>query len=182
MESGFLSFDVGQVLQIAENLDRNGALFYAAMKTAFVDDLRRDLCQALADWRTARERSLAQRRKQFHEQKTEPELPDGGECLQTHSPVMTYPAVFADTLYRSHTPTGRDSLYVIVDDAIARTQQAIGFYRGLKDFARDQQARAALDRIIGEERRYIRFLNQESRANDRFQRIGITTYRKQDIT
>jgi rubrerythrin len=181
MASGVPAFNVGQVLEIAGKLEHNGSRFYSKMKTVFVDDLRRDLCQALADWRTARERSLAQQRKQFDEQQTKLESTDLGDYLRAHPAATADLAVFADTLYRPHTPTGSDSFSAILNDAIARTQQAIGFYRGLKDFARDQQARTALDRIIGEERRYIRLLNQKSRANDRFQRIGITTYRQHDI-
>lgn len=181
MASGILSFNVSRVLEIAERLEHNGARFYVSMKTVFADDLRRELCQALADWKTARERALAQQRKQLHEQQTEIEPTDLGDYLQTHPAARADLAVFADTLYRPHA-TGGDSFSAILNDAIARTQQAIGFYRDLKDLARGQRARAVLDRIIGQERRYMRLLNQKSRANNRFQRIGPKTDHEEDIT
>ena len=182
MASGVLSFNVSRVLEIAERLEHNGVRFYASMKTVFADDLRRDLCQALADWKTARERALAQQRTQFHEQQTEIEPADPGDCLQTYPGAGAELAVFADTLYRPDPPKGTDSFSAILDDAMARTQQAIGFYGDLKDLARDRQARSVLDRTIGEERRYMRLLNQKSRANNPFRRIGPKTDREEDVT
>ena len=141
------------------------------------------ICAAIcADWKTACECALARQRKQFREQQTEIEPTDLGDYLQTHPAARADLAVFADTLYRPHAPNGGDSFSAILDDAIARTQQAISFYRDLKDLDRGQRARAVLDRIIGQERRYMRLLNQKSRANNRFRRIGPKTDHERAIT
>ena len=46
-------------------------------------------------------------------------------------------------------------------DAIRRSKEAIFFYRGLKDFARDPASKDTIDKIIKEENRHIRLLTEE---------------------
>jgi len=161
METEALSFSVGQILEIAEKLEHNGAQFYTRMAKLFFDARRWNLCKDLADWRAGRELALAQRRKKFYSQETKFRPIDSGDYLQIHADVMADLAVFADKLYPAHTLTGRESPSEIAKEAIAKTKDAIAFYCGLKNFARNQEARAALDQIIAEEQGYMRVLGEK---------------------
>lgn len=153
METGF---GVLEVLQIAEKLEHNGSQFYKRMAKLFIPDSRRwNLCQDLADWRAGRELTLAQRRKLFYEQEARLKPIDASDYFQIHPDVMADLTVFANKLYPPHMPTGHENPSEIVKDAIAKTEEAITFYRGLKDFTQNQEARAVLDQIIEEEKRYI---------------------------
>ena len=49
----------------------------------------------------------------------------------------------------------------IFQDAIRRAKEAIFFYRGLKEFARDPSSEETIDKIIKEEQRHIRLLTEE---------------------
>jgi len=151
-------FNVGQILEIAERLEHNGALFYVKAAARFGDRQRRELCMALADWRSGRQAALRKRKDEFYEKhaKAKPVYPD--DYFQTHPDVMADLAVFSSKLYPSHSPTEKESPSRIIQNAIERTDEAITFYQGLKDFARGREARAALDKIIAEERAYMRVL------------------------
>jgi hypothetical protein len=156
MNTGALTFTVGQILAIAERLEHNGSQFYKRMAQLFSPDSRGwNLCQDLADWRAGRELALAQQRKQFYEKKAKLEPVDSGDYLQSHPDTMADLTVFADKLYPRHTLTGHESPSEIVKEAVAKTEDAITFYRGLKNFARNQEGRAVLDHIIEEEQRFI---------------------------
>ncbi|MHC4325846.1 MAG: hypothetical protein ACYSUX_16370 [Planctomycetota bacterium] len=180
-------FGVIDILQIAERLEHNGKYFYTKMAKLFVVDTRRwNLCQDLADWRAGRELTLAKQRKRFHgqesrlkpikdwragrelafveqriqflEQESRPKTIDISDYFQIHPDVMADLAVFSSKLYPSHMPTGKESPSQIIKDAIARTEEAITFYRGLKDFARNQEAQAVINQIIEEEKHHISVL------------------------
>lgn len=153
-------FGVHEILKIAERLEHNGAQFYKRMAILFIDDQRRNLCRALAGWRAGRKAALQQRRKQFYDKEARIQPIDIGDYFQTHPDVMADLTVFADKLYPPRTPTRHTSPSEIIKDAIAKTEEAITFYRGLKDFARNQQARVVLDQIIAEEQRYVRVLTE----------------------
>jgi rubrerythrin len=161
MKTRAVSFGVGQILEIAEKLEHNGSQFYKGMAKLFSDARCWNLCQDLSDWRAGRELALAQRRKRLYEREAELGPNDTGDYFQSHPDIMADLTVFADKLYPRHTLTGRESRSEIVKEAVAKTEDAIAFYRGLKAFARNQEARAVLDQVIAEEQRYMRVLGEK---------------------
>ena len=151
-------FNVGQILEIAERLEHNGALFYVKAAARFGDRQRRELCMALADWRSGRQAALGKLKDQFYEEYAKTEQTNFDDYFQTHPEAMADLAVFSSKLYPSHVPAGNESPSRIIKDAIERTDEAITFYRGLKEFARNRETRSALDKIIAEEQCYMRVL------------------------
>ncbi|MGB2863680.1 MAG: hypothetical protein WBC05_10185 [Sedimentisphaerales bacterium] len=148
-------FGVLEVLKIAERLEHNGRQFYTKMAKLFIEARCKDLCEDLADWRAGRELTLMKQRKQFHEQKAGFMPNNASDYFRTHPDVIADLSVFADKFYPPHTLTGHESLSEIVKDAVTRTREAVIFYRGLKDFARNQETRALINQFIEEEIRYI---------------------------
>ena len=148
-------FGVLEVLKIAERLEHNGRQFYMKMGKLFIEKQCRNLCEEMADFRAGREFTLARQRKQFGGQKTGFVPDNTDDYFRIHPDVLADLSVFADKFYPHHTLTGHESLSEIVKDAVARTREAVIFYRGLKDFARNQEARALINQFIEEEIRYI---------------------------
>jgi len=148
-------FGVLEVLKIAERLEHNGRQFYTKIANLFIETSCRNLCEDLADWRAGRELTLARQRKQFGKQKAGVMPKDACDYFRIHPDVIADLSVFADKCYPPHTLTGHESLSEIVKDAITRTRQAVIFYRGLKDFAGNQQARTLINQFIEEEICYI---------------------------
>jgi len=154
-------FNVFEVIQIAEKIEHNGARFY--LETAErLDDLElRDTCYKLAAWKARHEKILAQRRKRFSEQTGEFGTYDPNNYVLSNPHVMAGLAVFATKLGSLKGPLGRENRQEIFKDAIRRSKEAIVFYRGLKDFTRDPACEDTIEKIIKEEQRHIRLLNEE---------------------
>ena len=148
-------FGVLEVLKIAERLEHNGRQFYTKMAKLFIEASCRNLCEEMADWRAGREITLAQQKKLFGKQKAGLMLQDDSDYFRSHPDVLADLSVFADKFYPHHFLTGHESLSQIVKDAVARTREAVIFYRGLKDFARNQETRALINQFIEEEICYI---------------------------
>jgi len=148
-------FGVLEVLKIAERLEHNGRQFYTKMAKLFIETPCRNLCEDLAEFRAGRELTLARQRKLFHEQKAGFLPNDDLDYFRNHPDVLADLSVFADKFYPHHALTGHESISEIVKDAVARTREAVIFYRGLKDFARNQETKALINQFIEEEIRYI---------------------------
>ena len=154
-------FNVFEVLQIAEKIEHNGAKFYLQAAELFDDPDIRDTCYKLATWKARHEKVLAQRRKRFSEKTGEFGTFDPNNYVLSNPHVMAGLAVFATKPGSLKGPHEREDKREIFRDAIRRAKEAIVFYRGLKEFARDPSSEETIDTIIKEENRHIRLLTEE---------------------
>ena len=154
-------FNVFEVLQIAEKIDHNGAKFYLKTAEMFDDPELKNIYYILANWRARHEKILAQRRKRFSEKTGEFGTFDPDNYVLSNPNVMAGLTVFSHKPDSSRSLTGTESREQIIKDAIRRANEAIFFYDGLKDFARDPASKNTVDKIIKEEKRHIRLLNEQ---------------------
>ena len=157
-------FNVFEILQIAEKIEHNGAIFYLKTAELFEDPELRNIYYLLANWRARHEKILAQRRKRFAEKTGEFGTFDPDNYVLSNPDVMAGLAVFSHKPDSSGRPTGEEGREQIFKDAIRRAKEAIVFYNGLKDFARDPASKDTIDKIIKEESRHIRLLTEQSTA------------------
>jgi len=154
-------FNVFEILQIAEKVEHNGAKYYLKTAELFDDPELRNIYYILANWRARHEKILAQRRKRFSEKTGEFGTFDPDNYVLSNPRVMAGLAVFAHKPSSSGRLTGSETREQIYKDAIRRTKEAIVFYNGLKDFARDPASEDTIDKIIKEETRHIRLLAEQ---------------------
>ena len=154
-------FNVFEILQIAEKIERNAAKFYIRTAESFDDMELRDECYKLAAWKARHEKILAQRRRRFSEKTGEFGTFDPDNYVLSHPRVMAGLAVFATEPGSLKGPPERQSRQEIFKDAIRRAREAVVFYHGLKDFARDPASEETIDKIIKEEERHIRSLTEQ---------------------
>jgi len=154
-------FNVFEILQIAEKIEHNGAKFYLKTAELLDDPELRDTYYKLANWKARHEKILAQRRKRFSEKTGEFGTFDPDNYVLSNPQVMAGLAVFAIKPGSPKAPTGQESKEQIFKDAIRRAKEAIVFYHGLKDFARDPASEDTIETIIKEENRYIRLLTEQ---------------------
>jgi rubrerythrin len=154
-------FNVFEVLQIAETIEHNGAKFYLHAAELFDDPDIRDTCYKLAGWKARHEKILAQRRKRFSEKTGEFGTFDPNNYVLSNPQVMAGLAVFATKPVSLKRPHERKDKREIFRDAIRRSKEAVVFYRGLKEFARDPASEETIDKIIKEENRHIRLLTEQ---------------------
>jgi len=157
-------FNVFEILQIAEKIDHNGAKFYLKTAELFDDPELCNIYYILANWRARHEKILAQRRKRFSEKTGEFGTFDPDNYVLSNPHVMAGLAVFSHKPDSSARLTGTESREQIIKDAVRRAKEAIIFYNGLKDFARDPASKETIDKIIKEENRHIRLLTEQSTA------------------
>lgn len=158
-------FNVFEILQIAERIEHNGAKFYLKTAELSSDPEVRDTCYKLASWKARHEKILAQRRKRFSEKTGEFGTFDPDNYVLSNPHVMAGLAVFATKPGSLKGPVDRENRQEIFRDAVRRAKEAIVFYRGLKDFARDPASEETIETIIKEENRHIRLLSEQLERN-----------------
>ncbi len=154
-------FNVFEILQIAEQIERKAARYYLKSAELFDDSERRDILYKLANWRARHQQVLARMRERYSE-KT-------GEFghFDPDNYVLSNPQVMADLTWFSAKPghlqreTGRESKENILKDAVNRSNETIIFYQGLKDFARDPASKDIIDNLIKQETRHMHLVTEQ---------------------
>jgi rubrerythrin len=154
-------FNVFEILQIAEQIEHKNAKFYLKAAELFADAGLRDLLYRLASWKAKHEKIWARMRKRFSDKTGEFGTFDPDNYVLSNPQVMSGLAGSGTQLGAIERLTGKEDRRQILKDAIRRSNEAVIFYAGLKDFARDPASEDTLDKIIREERRQARFLLDE---------------------
>ena len=151
-------FDVHGVLQIAQSVQHKGTHFYLQAAERFIDPKCSELCRQLATWRTAQKGIEGRSKQQITRKPRDPSTGDKRDYVSTHPSVMADLEALAHSTGRWARLTGRESTDGILRIAILRAEDAIAFYRGLKDFVHDPAGLETLDMIITEEKSHINAL------------------------
>ena len=154
-------FNVFEIFQIAEKIEHNWAKFYLKAAELFEDPERREIFHRLANWKARHEKELAERRERFSEKTGQFGTFDPDNYVLSNPQVMAGLALFTKGPAISRSVAGREGKKEIFKDAIKRSKQAIVFYNGLKDFAKDPASKDMLEQLIKEETRHIRTLADE---------------------
>lgn len=156
-------FNVFEILQIAEQIEHKTAKFYLKAAELFADADLRDLLYRIATWKAKHEKIWARLRQRFSEKTGEFGTFDPDNYVLSNPQVMSGLAGSGTKLGVIDRFTGKESRRQILKDAIRRSNEAVIFYQGLKDFARDPASEGTLDAIMREEIRQARFLQDELR-------------------
>jgi len=154
-------FNVFEVLEIAEQIEHKGARFYLRTAELFSDADLRDLYYKLANWKAKHEQIWARMKKRFAEKTGEFGTFDPDNYVLSNPEVMAGLTWFGTKQDTPSRLSGRETRTQILRDAIRRANEVIIFYQGLKDFARDPSTEEIIDKIIREEGRQIKLLNEE---------------------
>jgi rubrerythrin len=154
-------FSVFEILQIAEQVEHKGAMFYLKAAEMFEDADLRDIYYRLATWKAKHEKIWARMRKRFSDKTGEFGTFDPDNYVLSNPSVMSVLTWFGTQQEGAGRLTGKENKRQILKDAIRRANEVIIFYEGLKDFARDPASKDTLDKIIHEENRQIELLTAE---------------------
>jgi rubrerythrin len=154
-------FNIFEVLEIAEQVDHKGAKFYLKTAERFADPHVRDLYYRLAGWKAKHEKMWAQMRKRFSEKTGEFGTFDPDNYVLSNPQVMAGLAWSGAKHDAIGELTGKETKKQVIMDAIRRSQEVVTFYQGLKGFARDPAGKGVIDRMLRQENRQIRLLQQE---------------------
>ncbi len=145
------TFSAREILEIAEEIDHRWARFYRKATDRQRFSGARALCLGLAASRTECEVCLASRVKGFWQgADVFPRFPARDHSFP-HSRAIAGLALFTTQLNLARAFSPWMSQDQILRDAVRGSENAIIFYRGLKDFACDEAARDAVDGLIEQE-------------------------------
>jgi rubrerythrin len=153
-----LTFNIDEIFEIAQKIERNGAKFYRKA-IQFTDDEK--IKQMLADLATMEERhektfALMKSRSNVHSQSSSP--------FDPNNEAVAYLQAFADGYIFnlsediSEQISGKESLDEIMNTAIRLEKDSIVFYLGIEHVVSEHQERDQVGSIIREEMKHIAFL------------------------
>jgi len=155
------TFNVFEILQIAEQIEHKGAAFYLKAAELFEDVRLRDVLYRLATWKAKHEKIWARMRKRFSEKTGEFGTLDPDNYVVSNPQAMSGLTGYGMRSDGTDRLTGKEDKRRILRMAIRRGNEALIFYEGLKGFARDPASKDTIDKIIREENRQIQLLLDE---------------------
>lgn len=152
-------FNAIEVFEIAEQIERNGAVFYRRAAELFKDSDVGELFRKLADWEVEHEAVLADMRKELSAAPPELSTFDPEE-LPLDAKAMAGLASFGLHSNPSRELTGCKTRADALKLALQKEKDTVVYYTGLKEFVRLAAVIGKISDIIKEELRHIGILNQ----------------------
>ena len=157
-------FNADEILEMAENIERNGARFYRKAAELVEEAAIRKLLEDLAAWEDGHERVFATMRADLAAQEREAKVFDPEHETSMYLRAMADGHVFDARIDPADTLTGSESAEEILRMAIGQEKDSIVFYTGLKEMISQTAGRERIEAIIKEEMGHIGFLNREIAA------------------
>ncbi len=153
-------FNAEEVFEMAEQIERIGAAYYArAAEQSDAGETRR-LLQSLADWEKRHKEIFAEMRA---------DLTDGAKpaAVDPYSEEAMYIRALVDGKVfdvhadPSETLTGDEDLDEVFATALEMEKNSILFYSGIREIVPAARGRDKVDDILREEMRHVRLLTKE---------------------
>lgn len=153
------TFNAIEILEMAGEIERNGARFYRAAMVNFDDDETCDLLQDLAAMEDQHEQIFAAMQQHFADQENAPDMFDPEDQSAPYLRAMAEGRVFDVRSDPVDMLSGLESLEDILKFAIQLEKESIVFYVGIKNIVPESLGRDKIDDIIKEEMSHIVLLD-----------------------
>ena len=147
-------YNADDVFEMAEQIERNGAVFYRKAAADIQDPDAKNFLSDLAAMEDSHEKTFSTMRKKLTEaEKASTVFDPGGEAA-------SYLKSLADTRIFFEKEIDTQSLQAILKAAILAEKDSIVFYLGMKDLVPEGLGQSRLDGIIKEEMSHINLLSR----------------------
>ena len=148
-------FNMSEILEMAEQIERNGAAFYRNAAKGVSDPQSSDLLLNLAQMEDQHEKIFASLSTQLSEnEKTSAVFDPDGEAV-------LYLRALADTRVFFEKKIDTGSMEAILKEALTAEKDSIVFYLGMKELVPEKAGKAKIDSIIKEEMGHIKLLGKK---------------------
>ena len=158
-------FNADEILEMAEQIERNGANFYRASAEGVEDPASRGMLQDLAAMEDEHEKTFAGMRADLTETEKAPTTFDPENEAVLYLRALADSRVFvARQIPSIESMKGRPDQEImeeILKYAIGAEKESIVFYLGMKDAVPESLGKGRLDKIIKEEMSHIRLLSSK---------------------
>lgn len=149
------AFNADEILEMAEQIERNGASFYRESADNAGDEEARQFLLQLARMEDNHLRTFTNMRAQLSGKEKE------SPSFDPNNEVNLYLGTLADTKVFFEKAIDTSTLRGIYKAAILAEKDSIAFYVGLKELVPDYLGKDKLDDIIKEEMKHIKILNEK---------------------
>ena len=156
-----MTFNIDEIFEIAEQIERNGAKFYRAAAETTGDKDQSAKLVNLAEMEDQHERTFAQMRRELVTDARRESVYDADDLAAQVLQAWASRAVFDMTKDPLGVLTAGTSLEEILKIAIGREKDSIVYYEGLKAGVNTEADREKVDFIIREEMSHIAILDQQ---------------------
>jgi len=153
-------FNADEVLQMAEQIERNGAKFYRQAAEQVSEPDARKLLLDLAAWEDGHIKVFADMRKNLLSKETEPQFFDPNNEAVLYLKAMADGHVFGVRTDVSQLLTGDETLGQIIQTALGFERDSIAFYLGMRDLVTEELGKGKVDNVIEEEKRHVVMLSK----------------------
>jgi len=150
-----INFNADEILTVAEQIERNGAVFYRRTAEMQTDADAKEMLAAMAAMEDDHERTFASMRADLTEEEREPMVFDPDQELPLYLLALADRSVFDLTSDPWARVTGKETLSDILRMAIGVEKDSIVFYLGLKDMVPRRFGSDRIDAVIKEEMGHI---------------------------
>ena len=154
-----LLFNMDEIFEIAEQIERNGAKFYRRVADSAADETRKELLLKLAEMEDQHEKTFTAMRAELSEKEKAPTVYDPEGQSAMYLQAMADGRVFDTKTDPTERLTGTETMEQILQMAIELEKNSIIFYLGMKDMVPDQLGKDKMNQIIKEEMAHIIMLS-----------------------
>lgn len=155
------AFNIYEIFEMAEQIERNGALFYRKSAESVADPDAKKLLMELADIEDKHEKTFADLRAGLAEEdKT-------ATSFEPEDETILYLRALADVRIFFKKTIDTSSMEEILKEAIVAEKDSIVFYLGMKEMVAENLGKAKLNAIIKEEMSHIKLLSDKLLALSR---------------
>ncbi|MBU0993133.1 MAG: ferritin family protein [Proteobacteria bacterium] len=145
-------FNINEILEMAEQIERNGAKFYRGAAKNVKDKSHNGLLLELAEMEDQHEKTFAALRAELTEDERKSTVYD------PEDEMPLYLQALADTRVFYEKTVDTTSIKEILKEAITAEKDSIVFYLGMKELVPKRLGQGKMDIIIKEEMSHIRLL------------------------
>lgn len=160
-----IALNAVEVLEIAEQIERNGANFYRKAAELFNDSGIRNVFLELADWEKQHEQIFTEMKKELVSSISQSEK-SKLDKKELDPKVMACLAVFGTVSDPLHRLKSIETVTDALKTSIEKEKESITFYEGLKEFIAGVEDRNKVEDIINEELHHIKILNQSLKQRE----------------
>lgn len=154
-------FSVDEILEMAEQLERNGAAFYKLAAEGMSDTHIRAVLRDLATWEEAHEKIFSRMRATLTGDLRSDKALNAEDKRSLYLRAMVDGNVFDLQTDPSELLSGRETIEDVLQMAVIREKDSVIFYLDLKNLLSETADQKSIDGIIEEEMDHIAFLNRE---------------------
>jgi rubrerythrin len=159
-----ITFSAGEVFEMAEEIERNGAKFYRIAAERVSNESEKAMLLDMAEMEDGHLRTFESMRKELSEVEEEVTIFDPDNEAALYLQAMADAKGCEGKISVGQELTGNESIREILEIAVRSEKESVLFYVGLKDLVPAKAGRDKIEKIITEEVRHITTLLEQLRA------------------